>query len=473
MKLDDRLYIGFARLPEKACHMQGLYPRQQNFLITPDIEALIDSTNLVELQIQTPDDLAEKAALVDFVRYARVHENQVVAHAPFLQISQNGPVHLSFFNGDEASEAAKQTILFCRNQGINYVTMHASSLRKVIAGKLFQVWLEKFLPLHEFALENGVTLGVETGGIGREELVSLVTDHKVRITLDHSHALASRIDPILLKAELQKYDPLAVPVEHVSEPIEQNHVYYDAHKPCMANEALSNLTKRVMWQVRRDLQSNPSYNANIVCEFMASIVDGEEENVATMRRTLAQSERSPYVAMVCGLPSSGKTTYARCFEDALVYSTDDIRKANHLEQISAWRHNEYVDPLERMKVYEEVVQRAREDLLRGCNVVLDGTFGTLNERMLLYEMIEECRVGTPNLDFSVTCCVCPDERVALQRNAQKKDPIAPENYQRLCNEAKQSSILDDKYNGVCIKDVVPIMQYDSMTGEARPLNQVA
>lgn len=83
-----------------------------------------------------------------------------------------------------------------------------------------------------------------------------------------------------------------------------------------------------------------------------------------------QNDRArPRAAVVCGLPGVGKTTVAEHVAgrlDAELLRTDVVRKELRPDP-------EYTDEEDR-RVYDELLERARQTLAAGSNVVLDGTF---------------------------------------------------------------------------------------------------
>lgn len=75
------------------------------------------------------------------------------------------------------------------------------------------------------------------------------------------------------------------------------------------------------------------------------------------------------ITIVCGLPGTGKTTFAIALSQsigAIHLNTDRIRHA-------MGRHGQYSDTL-KTTIYESLLRRAREALYEGKHVVIDGTF---------------------------------------------------------------------------------------------------
>lgn len=75
------------------------------------------------------------------------------------------------------------------------------------------------------------------------------------------------------------------------------------------------------------------------------------------------------ITIVCGLPGTGKTTFAKALSDAIGavhLNTDRIRHA-------MGRQGQYSDTL-KTTIYESLLRRTREALYEGKHVVIDGTF---------------------------------------------------------------------------------------------------
>ena len=84
---------------------------------------------------------------------------------------------------------------------------------------------------------------------------------------------------------------------------------------------------------------------------------------------------APTLVVVCGLPGVGKSTVARAVADRLGAArlrTDVVRK-------ELFEDPEYTDR-ETAAVYDELLSRARNRLLEGEPVVLDGTFKQRDRR---------------------------------------------------------------------------------------------
>ncbi len=78
---------------------------------------------------------------------------------------------------------------------------------------------------------------------------------------------------------------------------------------------------------------------------------------------------SPILVVVLGLPGTGKTTFARALADrlgAVHLNTDMLRTELGLR-------GQY-DEASKARIYEELLQRCRAELVLGKTVILDGTF---------------------------------------------------------------------------------------------------
>lgn len=116
------------------------------------------------------------------------------------------------------------------------------------------------------------------------------------------------------------------------------------------------------------------------------------------------------LVVVCGLPGVGKTTVAREIVDRLdarLVRTDVVRK----EILTEPRYTE----AETQLVYEEALDRARETLQEGTDVVIDGTFRDREYRIRALETAEEVDV-----EFRLVRVVC-DEDVVRRRIQERVD----------------------------------------------------
>lgn len=116
----------------------------------------------------------------------------------------------------------------------------------------------------------------------------------------------------------------------------------------------------------------------------------------------------PRVAVVCGLPGVGKTTVAEHVArrlDADLLRTDVIRKELRPDP-------EYTDE-ESRRVYEELLERARQSLDAGRNVVLDGTFHDAEYRKLARNVTNRL-----DADFTLIRIEC-ESAVARDRIASR------------------------------------------------------
>ncbi len=77
----------------------------------------------------------------------------------------------------------------------------------------------------------------------------------------------------------------------------------------------------------------------------------------------------PFLLVVCGLPGTGKTTFASALSAhlGLPHINTDIIRAE------LGKKGKY-DPLSKSAIYEQLLRRAGEELQNGKGVILDGTF---------------------------------------------------------------------------------------------------
>ncbi len=121
--------------------------------------------------------------------------------------------------------------------------------------------------------------------------------------------------------------------------------------------------------------------------------------------------------VITGLPGTGKTTIAEALAeelDAIVFSTDKIRKMIFKKPI----YNE----MDKKIVYNELFLQARSYLSRGKNVILDGTFYSIELR----ENAKDVGRSLSNSVFFVYCST--PEELLKERLNMRKDKYSDADY---------------------------------------------
>lgn len=140
---------------------------------------------------------------------------------------------------------------------------------------------------------------------------------------------------------------------------------------------------------------------------LKGIVSEGKENatrsVDDARGSATPAEDDPALVVVCGLPGVGKTTVSRRIADRLnatILRTDAVRK-------ELFPYPEYTDE-ETEAVYEELLDRAGNELEAGQTVVLDATFARTTFRENADAVADT--VGVPFHLIKVECDVSVVER---------------------------------------------------------------
>ncbi len=129
------------------------------------------------------------------------------------------------------------------------------------------------------------------------------------------------------------------------------------------------------------------------------------------------------MVIVCGLPGSGKTTFAKKLSpsiNAIVLSTDKIRK----ELIASPTYGKG----ERRLIYDVMILLAKYLYDSGINCILDATFNREESRIEVKK-----KLGIPDKEFFVIECMCP-ENIIISRIKERKNDYSDANvevYQKM------------------------------------------
>lgn len=117
------------------------------------------------------------------------------------------------------------------------------------------------------------------------------------------------------------------------------------------------------------------------------------------------------LVIVCGLPGTGKTTFAKKLAtliSAVVLSTDKIRK----ELIASPTYKKE----ERKLIYNVMILLAKYLHDSGTNCILDATFNKKDSRTEVKK-----KLGIPDEEFFVIECTCPENIIISRLKERKND----------------------------------------------------
>jgi aminoglycoside phosphotransferase family enzyme/predicted kinase len=138
---------------------------------------------------------------------------------------------------------------------------------------------------------------------------------------------------------------------------------------------------------------------------------------------LAAPRRRPLLALVAGLPGTGKSTLARALGEQAgfeVIRSDVVRKeiaglGAHERAANTWGSGLYADEWTR-RTYEEIRSRAEKALFEGRRVIVDASFGRETLRVDLLESAR--RLAVPALLFM---CDAPGDLVRARLDGRRDD----------------------------------------------------
>ncbi|MBT4935545.1 TIM barrel protein [Candidatus Woesearchaeota archaeon] len=210
---DDELILrlGFPILPGiRNTLFPDNYLLPNNMVLEDILADRFDDSELrgmtLELHYQTLSDfnelsMAEKIIIRKDVEKLRVKGYNFMIHHPFLhqrgseRYDMNFVLHtipsefdLGSIGAQEFEDGFSEKFLkYCAFLEIQNVTIHATKPRLSFDKREFEDYSSKIGKVADIARRLGVTIAIETGGITREQLVSLHSTHGTYINLDTAH----------------------------------------------------------------------------------------------------------------------------------------------------------------------------------------------------------------------------------------------------------------------------------------------
>ena len=132
-----------------------------------------------------------------------------------------------------------------------------------------------------------------------------------------------------------------------------------------------------------------------------------------------------YVIILCGIPGSGKSTFARKYvekhdKSCVILSMDALRKR---------LPDGTLDQSDNKAVYQKYVENYRECLRNGQNVILDATNALAKGRRSLLSMIQEECCDTAHLVEKIAIEFDADVKDAIKNNKNEdRDHVTPDEY---------------------------------------------
>ena len=140
------------------------------------------------------------------------------------------------------------------------------------------------------------------------------------------------------------------------------------------------------------------------------------------------------IVIICGLPGTGKTTFAKKLSpliNAIILSTDKIRK--ELIQSPTYEKEE------RKLIYDVMILLAKYLNDSGTNCILDATFNKEEFRIGVKK-----KLGITDKEFFVIECMCP-ENIIISRIKERKNDYSDANVEVYQKMKKIYEPVQEKY----------------------------
>ena len=127
----------------------------------------------------------------------------------------------------------------------------------------------------------------------------------------------------------------------------------------------------------------------------------------------------PVLLLLCGIPASGKSTFAKSLQTHYtILSSDKIR--SELGDVNDQSNNK--------KVFDILHERIREELLKGNSVIVDATNTKRQYRKIILEAVSDIDC------FKLADVFLTDYQTCLERNAKRDRKVPEEVIQKMWNE---------------------------------------
>jgi len=206
------------------------------------------------------------------------------------------------------------------------------------------------------------------------------------------------------------------------------------------------------------------YRAHVRCKveclrYGAGDLPGREEHMAKERAMsyfdlawrYADNFSRRTIWIVCGLSGSGKSTIAAELGKLMnlkCYRSDVIRKRlfglSPEEQVVAPFGESIYTPAASDKTYEQMLLEARKEMSRGRSVILDGTFGRLQHRVLARRLAEQMEANVIFVE-----CRCRQSLLRQRLSArQEQKSISDARLQHLAAQSLAFEPLDELWDSL-------------------------